>query len=386
MKLSFSFFGNSTKKGQVAENTVIPVDAQQESQQQLNADSQKQDIVPDVTDSKVIETSDAGSNDISVELTNQENSQEPVTAPVTPPSPQSSQVIVTEDTAFAFDNDEWIIVGASVTGNGHISLKLPCQDNHKYEYLGKGWGIAITSDGAGSAENSHIGSKLVAKRGIFHFQSLIEREGWITKNELPSDSKWQQLSYYAMKAVRNDLDAYSKAHDITLKSLSATAIVVVHSPIGILATHIGDGRAGYKNENGEWKNIIAPHKGEEANQTIFLSSDFWDIHYYVMSKVFVPEAVVVREKPFAFTLMSDGCESTAWLYNQKDEKTGHFFDPNVPFPDFFNPLCNTLHLFHNEKVGLEERKEKWKTFITSGTKSFEREQDDKTMILGVLNK
>ena len=182
------------------------------------------------------------------------------------------------------------------------------------------------------------------------------------------------------------MDTYSKAQDITLKSLSATAIVVIHAPIGILAVHIGDGRAGYKNENGEWKKIITPHKGEEANQTIFLSSDFWDIHYYVMSNKFVPEAVVVREKPIAFSLMSDGCESTAWLYNQKDEKTGNFFDPNVPFPDFFNPLCNTLQSFHKEKVDLGERKEKWKNFITSGNKSFEREQDDKTMILGVLNK
>jgi hypothetical protein len=104
----------------------------------------------------------------------------------------------------------------------------------------------------------------------------------------------------------------------------------------------------------------------------------------MMSDVLVPESVVVREKPFAFTLMSDGCETTAWLCNQKNEKTGKFFDPNEPYHGFFNPLDETLQSFRNNEVNLEERKEKWKNFITSGNKSFEREQDDKTMILGVL--
>ena len=61
----------------------------------------------------------------------------------------------------------WVLVGASVRGNGHIESNLPCQDNHKYEELEKGWGIAIVSDGAGSAAHSDMGSKIVVERGLF---------------------------------------------------------------------------------------------------------------------------------------------------------------------------------------------------------------------------
>jgi hypothetical protein len=304
-------------------------------------------------------------------------------AHVHPITSQPQTSISTTPVAFATDADEWIIVGASVVGNGHISQNLPCQDNHKYEYLGEGWGIAVTSDGAGSAKNSHIGSKIVVARSIFHFKNLITKN-LINQSAVPTETEWSQIAFVTLKAVYNDLVAFAHKQNLDLKSLYATAMVVVHTPDGILATHVGDGRAGYKNEKGEWKALITPHKGEEANQTIFVPSAFWDIPAYKMSGVLVPESVVVAEKPFAFTLMSDGCEHTAWLFNQKDETTGKFFDPNKPYPNFFNPLVETLQSFRKENVDVKERAEKWGNFITSGTKSFEREQDDKTMILGVV--
>ncbi|MDR2652573.1 MAG: protein phosphatase 2C domain-containing protein, partial [Prevotellaceae bacterium] len=308
----------------------------------------------------------------------------PPVTPLTHPTSQLTPISTKPITAFAVDKDEWIVVGASVVGNGHISTNLPCQDSHKYEYLGESWGIAVTSDGAGSAQNSHIGSKIVAERAVFHFKDLITRRNWIKKNELPTETEWSQICFATLKRVRNDMEMFAKQKNIELKSLYATAIVVIHTPDGILATHIGDGRAGYKNEKGEWKALIIPHKGEEANQTIFVPSDFWDIPAYKMSGVLVPESVVVTEKPFAFTLMSDGCENTAWLYNQQNETTSKFFDPNKPFPNFFKPLCDTLQSFRNDKVDEKERAEKWGNFIESGNPSFIKETDDKTMILGVV--
>ncbi|MDR2286623.1 MAG: protein phosphatase 2C domain-containing protein [Prevotellaceae bacterium] len=303
--------------------------------------------------------------------------------PETPKQPVKTPV--TNDMAtFAIDADEWIVVGASVTGNGHVRSNLPCQDSNKYEYWGDGWGIAIVSDGAGSAQNSHIGSKLVTHRGIVHFKALVEREKWIQNNELPKDIDWFRHSYSTLKLIRNDMEQFANKENYPLKSLNATAIVLIHSPYGILAAHVGDGRAGYKNEKGEWKALITPHKGEEANQTIFLPSEFWSIPNYMMSGVLVPESMVVREKPFAFTLMSDGCENTAWQYYQMDTNTGHYYDPNKPHLPFFNPLEETLQSFRNDNVDLEERKQRWKSFIESGSRSFIKEQDDKTMILGVL--
>ena len=284
----------------------------------------------------------------------------------------------------ALDADEWIIVGASVQGNGHISMDLPCQDSHAYEYIRDGWGIAITSDGAGSAKLSHIGSAASAARAMVHFKDLIEKEKWIEMGTLPSDIEWMKKSYQVLKTVRNELNLLAKNNKCDIKDLSATIIVVIHSPIGLLSVHIGDGRAGYKDMNGEWHSLITPHKGEEANQTIFIPSDFWNIQFYEMSGVTVPESRIVREQVSAFTLMSDGCEGTSWLWNQYNESTKKYYDPNMPHNTFFDSLIETLQLFRKKKTPIEERKEKWYHFIKEGNTSFIKETDDKTMILGAL--
>lgn len=279
---------------------------------------------------------------------------------------------------------EWVVVGASVKGNGHIESNMPCQDNSKFEILGKGWGVAVVSDGAGSAAHSDMGSKVVVERGTLHFKNLVEKEGWMDKNTLPSDAEWLQKSYFVLKTIRNEVEMVAKKNNVDLKSLSATCLAVVFSPLGLLAVHVGDGRMGCKTAAGGWKAIMTPHKGDEANQTLFLISEFWDIPNYVQSGVLVPESIVVREPVDAFAVMSDGCESTAWLCTAQNAETGKYYDQNKPFEGFFNPLEETLASFHKDNVPEEERKEKWYKFIESGTKGFVKEQDDKTMILGVF--
>lgn len=292
---------------------------------------------------------------------------------------QNESFDITKANAFFDRHDGWTIVGCSIIGNSHISMGLPCQDNNKYAYIKNGWGICITSDGAGSAKHSDIGSRIVVERGIHYFQNVIEQKKWAETNTFPTDAEWTSIAYMALKAIRTDMEKFATTKNLELSSLNATIIVVIHTPQGFLTTHVGDGRAGYKDSDGEWKAFITPHKGEEANQTIFLTSDFWNLPYYVMSGVMVPESHVVRCTPIAFTLMSDGCEHTAWQCNMKDEKTGGFFDPNKPFDRFFNPLLTDLSSGTNEDV-----RNRWVRFITQGNESFKREPDDKTMILGVL--
>ena len=278
---------------------------------------------------------------------------------------------------------KWVIVGASVKGNGHIQSNMPCQDNHMFESLDNGWGIAIVSDGAGSAAHSELGSKIVVSRGIFHFKKLIEKERWIAKQSLPTDIEWFQKSYAVLKDIRNDVMMVAQKNKIDVKSLSATCLVVIYSPFGLLTVHIGDGRMGYKSISGEWKSMMIPHKGEEANQTIFLVSDFWSIPNYEMSGVLVPECRVIRENVKAFALMSDGCENTAWLCSALNSNTGKYEDRNLPFEKFFNPLEETLLTFDKNSILEEERQSKWYKFIESGTSGFSKEQDDKTMIYAI---
>lgn len=282
--------------------------------------------------------------------------------------------------SFATSNSGWTVVGASVIGKSHISMKLPCQDYNKYEYLGDGWGVAVTSDGAGSAKHSEIGSKITVERAVYYFKDVINQKEWIKLRKLPTEAEWQNITFLILKAIRDDIEHFATIKGMEFKSLSATIVVVIHSPIGFLTTHVGDGRAGFKAKDGQWTPLITPHKGEEANQTLFMTSEFWNIPYYVASGVAVPESHVIRCTPQAFTLMSDGCEHTAWLCYQKNEETGMFYDPNLPFQGFYDPIVEQLY----DDVSNEQNKERWSRFISDGDRAFVNEPDDKTMIVGVF--
>lgn len=298
-------------------------------------------------------------------------------------NPETDSTLTPTNTISSKKDTIWAVVGASVKGNGHIQTGMPCQDCHKYESIGKGWGIAIVSDGAGSAKHSEIGSKVVVERGVIHFKKLVEKEGWMQSNTLPTDIEWWQKSYDVLKTLRNDVAMVAQKNNVEIRDLSATCLVVIYSPVGLLAAHVGDGRMGYENMSGEWKPMMTPHKGEEANQTIFLVSDFWSIPNFTLSGVLVPESVVVRDPVKSFALMSDGCENTAWLCTAKNEETGRYYDRNLPFVGFFNPLRETVLSQVKDNIPESERNERWHAFIESGTDGFVKEQDDKTMVYGV---
>ena len=80
----------------------------------------------------------------------------------------------------------WVIAKGSSIGGRHIEDNLPCQDSNAVFYSPEmDYGIAIVSDGAGSASHSDLGSKIIVDKGIgllnerfseISFQDLIKKE------------------------------------------------------------------------------------------------------------------------------------------------------------------------------------------------------------------
>jgi Protein phosphatase 2C len=283
---------------------------------------------------------------------------------------------------------DWFIVTASAIGKSHLQGNIPCQDNHYCESINEHWGIAISCDGAGSAANSHIGSAYVATEiGAKLFKDLVVEKDWHQTNNLPTPEEWRYLAREVCIKIYNELDKFAGRSQVELNSLACTIIVVIYSPVGLLVTHIGDGRAGYCNEASQWKSIITPHKGEEANQTIFITSNKWITDpTFLMSGKNVPESNIIREKAVAFTLMSDGCELHSFECSMINTKTNKWYDPNEPYPKFFNPLVKNLKSMNDSNTTFELANDKWIKFIEAGTNGLETEPDDKTMILGIIIK
>jgi hypothetical protein len=283
------------------------------------------------------------------------------------------------------DNLNWFVVGGSSIGKTHISRNKPCQDNHFCSNIKDAWGIAISCDGAGSADNSQLGSEFVSKKAVEVFKDSIQLNNFVNNNKLPNEEEWQSISNLALRTINKALADFASEKKIEFNTLACTIIVVIFTPQGLLSCHIGDGRAGYCSANGEWKPLITPHKGEEANQTIFITSSIWLSEVdFKMSNVLVPETRIVNEKVIAFTLLSDGCETHSFDCSKMDDKTGRWIDPNSPSEIFFNPLIKQLKSMIINRVSLTEITASWNKFIEEGTAGIKDEPDDKTLILGIL--
>jgi hypothetical protein len=269
----------------------------------------------------------------------------------------------------------WLIVAHSAIGLAHIKKNLPCQDAHYLIQISSKTGIAVVCDGAGSAEESDIGAKFVAEQTALILKREIESITW----QFPSNKEeWQKVSNEVFLEVWKLLVKFAQDNNKDIKSLACTVIAVIYSPENIFISHIGDGRAAYRNKQGDWKAIMTPFKGEEANQTIFITSDLWRNNVdYIGCKV-------IHDDVFAFTIMSDGCENHAFQLNSKDEEKWIYLSLNEPYINFFEPLVEQLLSLDKQGYSSQQLNEEWQNFIECGNENLAKESDDKTMILGIL--
>ncbi|MDX2303741.1 MAG: protein phosphatase 2C domain-containing protein [Microscillaceae bacterium] len=273
----------------------------------------------------------------------------------------------------------WLVVGASVPGHAHLKNNTPCQDHNFIEPINAYWGITVVADGAGSVESAYKGSEFLTKESAILFKELIIQEKWHQQSSLPSSEIWKAKAKNTLLEIRRKLEIFAIQEKTDIKNLSSTLIVLIYSPLGLLVTHIGDGRCGYCNRDMEWKAAIRPWRGEYANETVFMSSDIWEEENL---DDFI-ESQVIHETPLAFALMSDGCERHSFICNIWDEKTQKYIDPNQPFDKFFNPIVKNLHQMHTGKLNYTAIQEKWGKFLLEGNSKLKNEPDDKTMVVGI---
>ena len=319
------------------------------------------------------------------------------------------------------------VTGFSIQGRSHILMNKGCEDYHAFEDLGDGWYLAITSDGAGSARESARGSKANCELATRLVKQLLAQLKWKENAYMPTELEWhveiknifEVMQSIIIRSAASQAESYKQDQEAILASMqkqetketdakqkmklqikmdelkdniakpleardfNATIILMLITPQGMLTAHIGDGRMGYMTQGGEWKALMTPHKGDEASATVFLPNN-WNrqlvVPIFKMSNQFLPETHVIKERPKAFVLMSDGCESFSWTCSVYDKEKNFYYDRNEPFERFLNPLIDAL----NQSSTDEERVTDMIDIINIGTTGGKKEQDDRTMLLGVL--
>lgn len=320
------------------------------------------------------------------------------------------------------------VTACSIQGRGHIMTGVSCQDYHAFEELGDGWLLAVTSDGAGSAREAARGSKANCDLATRLIKQLLTERKWKERNILPSEKEWfaeirnvfevmqaiimrssaeqaaqetekQKKELYSLEEqlgaasdsegedIRMRIDALRAkiASPLEPRDFNATVIVLIVTPLGMMAAHIGDGRMGYLAEDGCWHALMTPHKGDEASATVFIPNNWnrqLNVPAFKMSDVYLPDTCVVAGRPKAFVLMSDGCESFSWLCKAYDRESNFYYDRNIPYAKFFDPLVSHLSAIGDK----DDRVAELIDIINVGTAGGKRETDDRTMLLGVLEK
>jgi len=277
---------------------------------------------------------------------------------------------------------KWISAWCSKIGSSHIQEGLPCQDNSKVEYVkNTDFIIAAISDGAGSCENSQIGSSFLVDKVIEKLGLFLKSDKGLFINDIElSQKKWREEAFLIFTELKTELKVKANESNLEFKSLSATLIVTISNGKFIACANVGDGRAAFRSMEDEWYPMLIPTKGEEANQTLFITSDFWDTD--TQSEYF--GSFYYSNPISAFTLLSDGCERASFeilKYNKEEDK---YFDPNKPFKPFFEP--NYLNLLKLGKAKIDQNKinELWGDFIEKGNSNLINETDDKSMILSLF--
>ena len=281
--------------------------------------------------------------------------------------------------ATAADTAEWELLGMSLQGKGHVEGDIPCQDYHHIEVLDaeKGLGVVVVSDGAGSKANSEHGSKLVCLQTIHHLKQAIKTLAWHDDNN-PDLATWNGVSRTIVQLLQNDLFDHARQSDCPFDSLGATWMMLFFTPRKSYFAHIGDGRAGVLTDDG-WKAILTPHKGEEANQTVFVTNRVLDEGLKV-SGVNVPETLVIEEAIHSFVLMSDGCEDGLWVKNRKESLPDgdyRYVPLNTPFSLALDDIMARMKAC--EKA---QQRELLFNIMDHYNKPLKNEIDDKTVCLG----
>lgn len=172
----------------------------------------------------------------------------------------------------------WSIVGASVTGSGHIGRAEPGQDRMGWRV----WAgeqdaspllIMVCADGAGSARRSWAGAWMACRALISAVDAAMQSPAGCAR--MRDSGEWSTgfVERFFSQARRRVL-AFSSAIHAAPADLSTTLNMAVLGPDFGCFAQVGDGLIAFQAglEFPEWTLASVPDTGEYAGETTFLTS------------------------------------------------------------------------------------------------------------------
>jgi hypothetical protein len=163
---------------------------------------------------------------------------------------------------------DWVWVGACATGSSHARTGTLCQDRAGCVQLSeRGTLIAVVSDGAGSAEFSAVGSRIVVN-GFTRCALAYLKSGQV----LSQISGETILTW--LDDIRGELYLAAEKREVRPRDLAATLVGAIIDADRAIIAHVGDGACVLRRENSsDWEVPGWPAHGEYASTTYFVTDD-----------------------------------------------------------------------------------------------------------------
>lgn len=237
----------------------------------------------------------------------------------------------------------WKLVYGSVQGTSHLESGKPCQDYCSGDRNGATL-VAACSDGAGSAELSHLGARTAVER-------FLEEA---TRSPIDAAPAREAIEAWVGSARESVLQEAS-AREAPPRQLACTFLAAIIGEDWAAFVQIGDGVIVFDGESG-YELAFWPDNGEYANTTRFLTEVDYRDHLRID---------VVARRVADLAVLTDGLQMLALDIGG-----------NRVHDRFFAPLFRTVRARTDEKALQTSLLE----FMDSKRVN-ERTDDDKTLLL-----
>jgi hypothetical protein len=249
----------------------------------------------------------------------------------------------------------WQWAGARATGTSHIRANKGCDDNgscvvvhnRNAETL-----ILVVSDGAGSADYSALGSRIVTRRFSSCAANYLKAGGAIETISEAIVSEW-------LDDIRDHIGVEAMRIGVSPRSLAATLVAGLAAEDRAILIHVGDGAAVFRLQgSADWKVGSWPASGEYASTTFFVTDD--------------------PQPRLAITHLQGSIADIA-VFTDGIERLVLDFATESAFYPFFEKV---FAQFHQGKRRRDRSLSKNLRLMLESSAVCERTDDDKTIILG----
>ena len=246
----------------------------------------------------------------------------------------------------------WKWVGACATGTSHIRAGTHCQDSAGCVEVKESRAlVAVVSDGAGSAEFSAIGSRIVVNGFVRCATSYLK-----DANSLETLTKDVVLGW--IDDIRERVVVAAQNRGVRPRDMAATIVAAIVGEEQAAIVHVGDGSIALRAKNSsEWIIPSWPSHGEYASTTYFVTDDPQPAAQFTM----------LLGQFTAVAAFTDGLERLALDFANKS-----------PYAPFFDSKFQ--HII-GPPAGRDRRLSIWLRRYLASAPILERTDDDKSLIL-----